>query len=171
MVVVSPPSSAGWLVEVEVDVGVKMDFIEKYRDDAILVGLACDFPPVILLVQAALETGWGKHIVSNNLFGIKDVPWLPGSVEATTTEYDGEWVIETHTFETFTSPLQSMLAYVVKISQDERYKAAWVHRHDPILYFQEIHKAGYATDPDYAKKLASIYESFPDWEAKDEKTE
>lgn len=154
-------------MEVDAPMSVKMDFIKTHRDDAILVGLACDFPPVILLVQAALETGWGKHIVSNNLYGIKDVPWLPGSVEATTTEFDGEWVTETHTFETFTSPLQSMLAYVVKISQEERYKAAWVHRHDPILYFQEIHKAGYATDPDYAKKLERIYQTFPDWEEKE----
>ena len=154
-------------MEVDVPMSVKMDFIKTHRDDAILVGLACDFPPVILLVQAALETGWGRHVVSNNLYGIKDVPWLPGSVEATTTEFDGEWVIETHTFETFTSPLQSMLAYVVKISQEERYKAAWVHRHDPIIYFQEIHKAGYATDPDYAKKLERIYETFPEWEEKE----
>ena len=154
-------------MEVDVPMSVKMDFIKTYRDDAILVGLACDFPPVILLVQAALETGWGRYIVSNNLYGIKDVPWLPGSVEAMTTEYDGEWKIETHSFETFTSPLQSMLAYVVKISQEERYKAAWVHRHDPILYFQEIHKAGYATDPDYAKKLERIYQTFPDWEEKE----
>jgi len=153
-------------MEVDTPMSVKMDFIEKYRDDAILVGLACDFPPVILLVQAALETGWGKHIVSNNLYGIKDVPWLPGSIEATTTEFNGEWVIETHTFETFTSPLQSMLAYIVKISQDERYHRAWLLRHEPLLYFDTIHKAGYATDPDYAKKLISIYESFPDWEAK-----
>lgn len=158
---------SGSTMEVDVPMSVKMDFIKTYRDDAILVGLACDFPPVILLVQAALETGWGKHIVSNNLYGIKDVPWLPGSVEATTTEFDGEWVTETHTFETFTSPLQSMLAYIVKISQDERYKAAWVHRHDPILYFQEIQKAGYATDPDYAKKLERIYQTFPDWEEKE----
>lgn len=153
-------------MEVDVPMSVKMDFIEKYRDDAILVGLACDFPPVVLLVQAALETGWGKHVVANNLFGIKDVPWLPGSIEATTTEFNGEWVIETHTFETFTSPLQSMLAYIVKISQDERYHRAWLLRHEPLLYFDAIHKAGYATDPDYAKKLISIYESFPDWEAK-----
>jgi len=149
---------------VEVDVGVKMDFIEKYRDDAILVGLACDFPPVILLVQAALETGWGKHVIENNLFGIKDVPWIPGSVEATTTEYDGEWKTETHSFETFTSPLQSMLAYIVKIRTEQRYHRAWLLRHEPLLYFEAIHKAGYATDPDYAKKLTEIYDNFPDWE-------
>ena len=160
-------ASSASMMEIDAPMSVKMDFIKTHRDDAILVGLACDFPPVILLVQAALETGWGKHVISNNLYGIKDVPWIPGSVEATTTEYDGEWKIETHSFETFASPLQSMLAYVVKISQEERYKAAWVHRHDPILYFQEIHKAGYATDPDYAKKLERIYQTFPDWEEKE----
>jgi len=155
------------MMEVDVPMGVKMDFIGKYRDDAILVGLACDFPPVILLVQAALETGWGRYIVSNNLFGIKDVPWIPGSVEATTTEYDGEWKTEVHRFETFDSPLQSMLAYIVKIRTEQRYHRAWLLRHEPLLYFEAIHKAGYATDPDYAKKLERIYQTFPDWEEKE----
>jgi len=150
-------------MEVDAPMGVKMDFIEKYRDDAILVGLACDFPPVILLVQAALETGWGRHMVGNNLFGIKDVPWIPGSVEATTTEFDGEWKTEIHSFEAFDSTLQSMLAYIVKISREERYRSAWVHRHDPVLYFEALQEAGYATDPDYSKKLARIYETFPEW--------
>ena len=151
--------------------GIKLDFIKKYRGDAILVGLACDFPPIILLVQAALETGWGKHMVGNNLFGIKDVSWLPGSAEATTTEFDGEWKTEVHHFETFDSPLQSMLAYIVKIRTEERYRRAWIFRCEPLFYVDAIQEAGYATDPDYAKKLTSIYESFPDWEAKDEKTE
>ena len=91
MVALSPLSSPGSPLVEEVEVGIKLDFIEKYRDDAILVGLACDFPPIILLVQAALETGWGRHMISNNLYGIKDVPWLPGSEAASTTEYDGVW--------------------------------------------------------------------------------
>jgi peptidoglycan hydrolase FlgJ len=165
-------TTAASMMEVDVPMGIKMDFIEKYRDDAILVGLACDFPPIILLVQSALETGWGRHIVANNLFGIKDVPWLPGSVEATTTEFDGEWKVETHRFQTFDSPLQSMLAYIVKISREDRYKTTcWETRKTPLTYFQKLQEAGYATDPDYAQKLIVIYENFPDWEAKDEKTE
>ena len=159
----SPLSSPGWSLVEEVDVGIKLDFIEKYRSDAILVGLACDFPPIILLVQAALETGWGKHMVGNNLFGIKDVPWIPGSVEATTTEYDGEWKTEIHNFEKFDSTLQSMLAYIVKISREDRYIEAWNARKNPVEYFEALQEAGYATDPDYSKKLARIYETFPEW--------
>ena len=151
--------------------GVKMDFIKKYRGDAILVGLACDFPPVILLVQAALETGWGRHMVGNNLFGIKDVPWIPGSVEASTTEYDGVWKTETHSFETFDSPIQCMVAYVVKIRTEPRYSTAWKYRHEPTTYFEELQKAGYATDPDYAKKLVRIFDTFPEWEVDDASTQ
>jgi len=156
------------MMEVDTPMRAKTVFIEKYREDAILVGLACDFLPIILLVQSALETGWGRHIVANNLFGIKDIPWLPGSQEALTTEYDGEWKVETHRFQTFDSPLQSMLAYIVKISREERYRSAWVLRHDPVLYFEELQNAGYATDPGYAQKLIGIYENFPDWEEKKE---
>jgi flagellar protein FlgJ len=160
MTLLSSPVS---MMEVDELMGVKMDFIERYRNDAILVGLACDFPPIILLVQAALETGWGRHMVGNNLFGIKDVPWIPGSVEASTTEYDGEWKVETHSFEAFDSTLQSMLAYIVKISKDDRYREAWNARKNPVEYFEALQDAGYATDPDYSKKLARIYETFPEW--------
>ena len=156
-------SSTASMMEVDELMGVKIDFIERYRNDAILVGLACDFPPIILLVQAALETGWGKHMVGNNLFGIKDVPWIPGSVEATTTEYDGEWKTEIHSFEKFDSTLQSMLAYIVKISREDRYIEAWNARKNPVEYFEALQEAGYATDPDYSKKLARIYETFPEW--------
>lgn len=163
----SPLSSPGWPAEEEVELGVKMDFIKKYRGDAILVGLACDFPPIILLVQAALETGWGKHMVGNNLFGIKDVPWIPGSVGASTTEFNGEWKVEIHNFEKFDSTLQSMLAYIVKISREDRYIEAWNARKNPVEYFEALQEAGYATDPDYSKKLERIYQTFPDWEEKE----
>ena len=165
MILLSSPAS---MMEVDELMGVKMDFIERYRNDAILVGLACDFPPVILLVQAALETGWGRHMVGNNLFGIKDVPWIPGSVEATTTEFNGEWKVETHSFEKFDSTLQSRLAYIVKISREDRYREAWNARKNPVEYFEALQEAGYATDPDYSKKLEKIYQTFPDWEEKKE---
>lgn len=151
--------------------GIKLDFIKKYRSDAILVGLACDFPPVILLVQAALETGWGRHMVGNNLFGIKDVPWIPGSVEKETTEFYTVWKTETHSFETFDSPIQCMVAYVVKIRTEPRYSTAWKYRHEPTTYFEELQKAGYATDPDYAKKLVRIFDTFPEWEVDDASTQ
>jgi len=158
-------------MEVDTPMGIKLDFIEKYRSDAILVGLACDFPPIILLVQAALETGWGRHMVGNNLFGIKDVPWIPGSVEKETTEFDTVWKTETHSFETFDSPIQCMVAYVVKIRTEPRYSTAWKFRHEPTTYFEELQKAGYATDPDYAKKLVRIFDTFPEWEVDDASTQ
>ena len=138
---------------------VKAEFLKKYKQDAILVGLACDISPVILLAQAALETGWGRYIVANNLYGIKDVPWLEGSLEAMTKEYDGEWKTELHKFQVFNSTLQSMIAYVVKVRTEKRYAIAWANRKDYKTYFTELKKAGYATDPDYATKLMIIYES------------
>lgn len=140
----------------------KDTFAVKYRDDAILVGLACDFPPIILLVQSALETGWGEHIHANNMFGIKDVPWLYGSSKAKTLEWEnGKFVPGVKSFENFDSPLQSMLAYIVLIRTLKRYQFAWKCRHCPTGYFRAIHEAGYATDPKYSDKLISIYKNFP----------
>ncbi len=141
---------------------MKEDFIRKYRQSAILVGMACDFPPVILLVQAALETGWGRHVPKNNLFGIKDVPWIPGNQVLRTSEYKNGWKEETVEFEDFQSPLESMLAYVALIRNSRRYRTAWALRHDPESYFRAIQAAGYATDPQYAEKCISIWKNFPE---------
>lgn len=142
----------------------KTEFVKRYRKDAILVGLACDICPVILLTQAALETGWGRFMTANNLFGIKSVPWLPGATEAVTQEYKaGQWQTVTAEFQVFDSPLQAMLAYVNLIRNTPRYSTAWKVRHDPERYFKALQRAGYATDPEYAKKLISIYKMFPDW--------
>ncbi|HCV77679.1 MAG TPA: flagellar assembly peptidoglycan hydrolase FlgJ, partial [Pseudomonas sp.] len=61
--------------------------------------------------QAALETGWGKHMVkqadgsnSNNLFGIKSHGWDGGSAPAVTQEFvNGKAVTETAKFRTYNS--------------------------------------------------------------------
>ena len=50
--------------------------------------------PKILLAQAAIETGWGRSVVGNNLFGIKaGSSWTGQKVDAATHEYqNGELV-------------------------------------------------------------------------------
>ena len=145
--------------------GVKEKFIYKYGRSAFLVGLATDFPPIILLVQAALETGWGQKVVGNNLYGIKNLSTLPGSVEFETHEFEnGEFVKVVDSFQSYESTLESMIGYISFIRTNERYASAWVLRHDPERYFEALQEAGYATDRLYAWKLKSIYHHFPkDW--------
>ena len=148
--------------------GVKRDFIRKYGRDAIYVAAACDFPAISLLVQAALETGWGRHMVGNNLYGIKFNPadeWAVPADVTTTSEYeDGAWNTIEAVFSSYDSPIQSMLALIVKLKTEPRYERAWLFRHDPEVFFDELREAGYATDPQYALKLKQIYNAWPlDW--------
>lgn len=132
------------------------------KQAASLIGL----DPKVLMAQAALETGWGKHIAkdadgtsSNNLFNIKaaansDVD----SVNIKTTEYIADTPIKVSaTFRKYSSVEHSFSDYVSLIKGSDRYQTALEHVRNPDLYVNELHKAGYATDPDYGSKILSIY--------------
>ena len=57
-----------------------------------------------------------------------------------------------------------MLALIAKLKTEPRYERAWIFRHDPEIFFDELKEAGYATDPIYSEKLKQIYRAWPeDW--------
>jgi len=141
---------------------VKENFIKRFGRQAYLVGLATDFPPEILLAQSALETGWGRHIHANNLFGLKDLSFDPGCSEAETFEVENNQKKKIKAlFEDFDSPIESMLAYVALIRLSPRYHKAWLLRKDPRKYFKALQEAGYATDPNYMRKCLAVLKSLP----------
>lgn len=120
----------------------------------------------VLLAQAALETGWGRHVVtdqrgsSNNLFNIKAGPgWDGPTVRVPTLEYrDGVAVREMAEFRAYASAEDAFSDYARLISGSPRYEAALEHAADGPQYLRELQRAGYATDPAYADKILSILE-------------
>jgi len=124
-----------------------------------LIGL----DPKILIAQAALETGWGQFIAkntdgssSNNLFNIK-AKNDDQSVKIKTTEYITDTPVKMMaSFKTYPSLEHSFNDYLSLI-KGERYKEALANTHDPERYVDALHQAGYATDPNYARKILSIY--------------
>ena len=121
--------------------------------------------PRVLIAQAALETGWGQHVMprgdgrsSHNLFGIKaDSRWSGEQVSARTMEFrDGFLQREQAAFRAYASPAQSMADYAEFIKGNPRYGSA-LGSADAGRYANELQRAGYATDPDYAKKIMSIF--------------
>lgn len=132
------------------------------KQAASLLGL----DPKVLMAQTALETGWGKFIAkdeqgasSNNLFNIKS---LNGSgtetVNVKTTEYIADTPIKVNAaFKKYSSIEQSFNDYVSLIKETERYQGALANTANPEAYVSELHKAGYATDPEYSSKILSIY--------------
>jgi flagellar protein FlgJ len=118
-----------------------------------------------LVAQAALETGWGKSIIkqsdgstSHNLFGIKTHnKWGGESARVTTTEYKaGKPVKESASFRAYDSYQQSFEDFVSFLQNNGRYQKALSSTHNPEQFAKELQKAGYATDPNYARKISQI---------------
>ena len=125
-------------------------------------------PPQFLIAQSALETGWGKSEIrhsdgsnSFNLFGIKAGKGWTGKVaEITTTEYiDGKAQKVTAKFRAYDSYEDSFRDYAKLINQSPRYEQARAQTGSAEAYASALQKAGYATDPAYARKLSGAIQS------------
>ncbi|GAB7532084.1 flagellar assembly peptidoglycan hydrolase FlgJ [Pseudomonas sp. 3A(2025)] len=121
--------------------------------------------PVMLVAQAALETGWGKSIMrqgdgssSHNLFGIKAMgSWKGAEARAITSEFrEGKMVKETADFRAYESYADSFHDLVSLLQNNSRYKEVINSADKPEQFVKELQKAGYATDPDYASKITQI---------------
>ena len=121
--------------------------------------------PEVIIAQAALETGWGKHIInhrdgqsSHNLFNIKaDKRWDGESAVIGTVEYRGGVAVkEQAQFRSYETYQQSFDDYVNFLQTQPRYRQALEHTDNPERFVEELHKAGYATDPAYAEKVKRI---------------
>lgn len=120
--------------------------------------------PRALVAQAALETGWGRKGISrgngsdsNNLFGIKATGWSGESVTTGTHEYvNGVKTTETAAFRAYDSAEASFADYVRLLKNNPRYQHALKAGTDIKGFAQGLQRAGYATDPSYAAKIAAI---------------
>jgi flagellar protein FlgJ len=117
--------------------------------------------PRALIAQAALETGWGRSQPggdSHNLFGIKaGANWNGASVQANTQEF-GAGVMSRidASFRAYGSPRESVEDYVRLIRDNPRYAGAMNTGNDVQAFASALQRGGYATDPDYARKLAAV---------------
>ncbi len=144
------------------------DFVHQLRPYAEKVAGKLGVDANMLLAQAALETGWGKHIIkradgssSFNLFNIKaDKSWKGEQASVKTLEYrNGVAAKEVAGFRSYASYQESFEDYIKFIQRNPRYKNALKQVGKAEQYMHELHQAGYATDPRYADKVISIYHS------------
>jgi flagellar protein FlgJ len=126
--------------------------------------------PEALLSIAALETGWGRAVMpqadgrsSHNLFGIKaDARWDGRRVLADTLEYvDGVAVRKREAFRAYDSYAESFTDFARFVQSNPRYREAVVRGADAHGFVAELARAGYATDPEYARKLGAILDGAP----------
>lgn len=125
-------------------------------------------PAHVVMAQAALETGWGRHGLRDasgkpafNFFGIKaDRSWQGARVQASTGEYrQGSLQNEQAQFRSYDSPAAAFDDYVDFLKSNPRYAQALRSGGDPAAFAQGLQNAGYATDPAYAQKLLKVANS------------
>lgn len=121
--------------------------------------------PRLMIAQAALETGWGRHMIegdggapSFNLFGIKaDNRWQGESVDIATTEFrEGVPMNERAPFRSYPDYESSFRDYVSFLESNPRYRDVLAAADNPDEFADRLQQAGYATDPNYGAKIRRI---------------
>ncbi|MDP3227052.1 MAG: flagellar assembly peptidoglycan hydrolase FlgJ [Acidovorax sp.] len=145
-------------------------FVQHLSGTAERVSKESGIPATFMLGQAGHETGWGKSEIRNkdgstsyNLFGIKATKGWTGKVaEITTTEFiNGKAQKVTAKFRAYDSYEDSFRDYAKLITESPRYEKAEsvAQSGSAMAYASALQKAGYATDPEYAKKLSGAINS------------
>lgn len=142
-----------------------LEFIRAIYPYAKMAAQKLGISPKVLLAQAALETGWGKSIIGggekdngHNYFGIKaGKSWAGTTSTVPTLEYrSGVFRKEYARFRTYADAKTAFGDYVKFLQSSGRYSAALKAQGNDKVFVTELARSGYATDPDYAKKIQRI---------------
>jgi len=143
----------------------KPSFIEKLLPYAKKAAKVLGVSPAALIAQSALETGWGKKVIQSanqassfNLFNIKANEAWPGEyISKNSLEIEnGIGIKRKSRFRAYNNIEQSFNDYQSFIQQNPRYAEALKQGDNADRYVEELQKAGYATDPQYAEKIKNI---------------
>lgn len=141
------------------------DFVRQLLPLAERAAESSGINPRVMIAQAALETGWGRHMIkgeadvpSFNLFGIKaDQRWSGKSVDIATTEFrEGVPMNERASFRAYPDYESSFRDYVSFLESNPRYRNVLSAADDPDRFARGLQEAGYATDPNYGEKIRRI---------------
>ncbi len=144
-------------------------FVQQHDAAARQAEAATGIPAAFMVAQAAHETGWGRKEIrhadgapSFNLFGIKAGPnWKGPVAEIATTEYvAGKARKVTAQFRAYASYAESFADYAGLMKGSPRYQSAVAQARSgqdgAAGFARGLQRAGYATDPAYADKLARV---------------
>jgi len=125
-------------------------------------------PASVTIAQAILESRWGESLLTvkcNNFFGIKARAG-EDYCEFHTTEFRNgpggkkEARRELARFRKFRSAQESFDRHAQLLASLGRYQAAMAVASDPLVFAARLQQCGYATDPQYAVKLADLIGDF-----------
>lgn len=157
-----------------------IDFIEAYLPFAKETEAKSGINAIVILAQAALESGWGERAPGNMFFGVKASKDTPNEKKqlVTTTEYskrndlkfpeiisvtkqdNGLYKYKVRDwFRKYDTPEECFTEHCQFFFDNPRYAQALDVRYDAVSFAEEIAKAGYATDPNYAETLKAVIKS------------
>jgi peptidoglycan hydrolase FlgJ len=140
-------------------------FVKEHEASARAAEAHSGIPASFMLAQAAHESGWGRREIRNadgssahNLFGIKaGAGWTGKVAQVTTTEViDGQPRKLVASFRAYDSAADSFRDYARLMKDNPRYAPVVAAGNSAQGFAQGLQRAGYATDPAYADKLARV---------------
>ena len=133
------------------------DYIDRYKDIAIVEMHKYGIPASITLAQGLLESGAGTSELAtkgNNHFGIKSHGW-----GGRTMRHDDDRRGEL--FRVYDSPLESYEDHSKFLANRAHYKSLFtLDKTDYKGWAHGLKRAGYATNPKYAYRLIDIIEAY-----------
>lgn len=156
---------------------IPKEFVKTYLPFAKQTEPKTGIDAMFTLAQAALESGWGERAVGNMFFGVKATKDTPANKKQllTTREVlkhpdgvfpeilsktqlkNGDWEYKVKDwFRKYDSPEESFSDHADVFFKYKRYEKALEVRFNPSRFAEEIAKAGYATDPNYATILKEV---------------
>lgn len=153
-------------------------FVSKYRTYARETENKTGIDSRFTLAQAALETGWGKYAPGNMFFGVKANPEIipenrrqllttkevlshpyatfPQVISITPLSNGKYMYVVKDWFRKYATPEECFTDHANLFQRLDRYKEAMKVKEDPYRFAEEVAKAGYATDPNYASSLKAV---------------
>uniref|UniRef100_UPI001ABEF500 glucosaminidase domain-containing protein n=1 Tax=Amycolatopsis kentuckyensis TaxID=218823 RepID=UPI001ABEF500 len=120
-------------------------------------------PASVTVAQAIQESNWGQAAPGNNHFGIKCFngpgPIANGCQDLPTHECCPDHVVIA-SFRTYASIEDSFRDHGLFLRENSRYANAFNYTNNPDQFIREVHKAGYATDPNYANSIINLMSTY-----------
>lgn len=143
----------------------KDKFIAEIYPAAVKISQETGMSKELLLAQAAQETGWGQHVLAgtHNIFNIKaSADWKGPSKTFKVWEIEnGQKAWKDQDFRVYGSTEEALRDRVKFLQDNPRYTKAGLFdegtKGDFAKEAAALQKAGYATDPLYAKHLIAVY--------------
>ena len=108
----------------------------------------------IIIAQSAIETGWGSKVKGNSFFGIKS-HGKPSISFITHEVINGKRIKMWDSFRAYSSLEESVQDYGKFLQNNPRYRY-FLAAKTVDEQIKALGKSGYATDPNYAKKIKGI---------------